>query len=72
MRLFTDTLYGGLYKPPYNRPPPLTCFFSIETPMLSQDTFHLAELFRQATFYLAELFRQATFYLVELFRQATF
>ena len=53
-------------------PPPLTCFFSIETPLFRQATFYLAELFRQATFYLAELFHQATFYLAELFRQIAF
>ena len=53
-------------------PPPLTCFFSIETPLFRLTTFYLAELFRQATFYLAELFHQATFYLAELFRQIAF
>ena len=63
---------GSLYQTKPSRPPPLTCFFSIETPLFRQATFYLAELFRQATFYLAELFRQATFYLAELFRQATF
>ena len=43
------------------RPPPLTYFFSIETPLFRQATFYLAELFRQATFYLAELSRQIPF-----------
>ena len=41
---------GSLYQTKPSRPPPLTCFFSIETP-----------LFRQATFYLAELSRQIPF-----------
>ena len=63
---------GSLYQTKPTRPPPLTCFFSIETPLFRQATFYLAELFRQATFYLAELFRQATFYLAELSRQIPF
>ena len=36
-----------LYQTKPSRPPPLTCFFSIETPLFRQDTFYLAELFRQ-------------------------
>ena len=52
---------GSLYQTKPTRPPPLTCFFSIETPLFRQATFYLAELFRQATFYLAELSRQIPF-----------
>ena len=49
---------GSLYQTKPSRPPPLTCFFSIETPLFRQATFYLAELFCQTKRSMAELLRQ--------------
>ena len=52
--LVKKKMKGGVYnKPPYSRPPPLTCFFSIGTP-LSANNFLFADTVSANNFLFAD------------------